>query len=422
MRIKQRLQEYPLYNLAREIKWTVERHLQKKDADPVRAIVSLKPHGPTKGNVLFSRINDAFFLRPGQSMAGLRKNSWEAYQQAMVFVDLGYSVDVIHFLNREFIPEKNYDVFFSVGWNTERIALLLDKHCLKLLHITTAHPFFNNIAELQRLTVLQKRRGVSLLPRRQIWRMNRAIEYADYATIIGNEFAIDTYRFAGKPLHRVPSSAPLLYPWPEEKSFESCRNHFVWFAGCGLVHKGLDILLESFAAMPEYHLWVCGDVDAEKDFTDTYHRELYETQNIHAVGWMDLNDPKLLEILQKCIALVHPSCAECGGSAVVTSMHTGLIPIVSYESSVDVDPSFGVVLEKSTIEEIQKAVRSVANLPASTLKDMARSSWERARTEHSPERFVEEYKKTVLQALAEHGQTSAAKAARENESVWVKSA
>jgi glycosyltransferase involved in cell wall biosynthesis len=400
--IKNGLRNHKLVGLAREIKWTVEKYLEK-DNDPTKRVVSLTPPYPAKGDVLFSRVNDAFLLPTGADLSHLRKNSWEAYQQALIFLELGYAVDVIHFENREFIPQKDYEVYFDVGWNMERIAPLVPKHCLKFLHITTAHPFFNNIAELQRLAALQQRRGVSLLPRRQIWRMNRAIESADYATILGNEFAIDTYRFAGKPIERVPSAMPLLYPWPEAKDFAACRKHFLWFAGCGMVHKGLDLLLEAFAAMPEYHLWVCGAVENEKDFVEAYRRELYEKENIHVVGWLDLNNPKLLEIAQKCVALVHPSCSESGASGVIACMHAGLIPVVSRESSVDVTSDFGMVLKQSSIEEIRDAVCSIASSPANTLGEMARRTWERARTEHSPQKFIEEYKRAVLRALAQQG-------------------
>ena len=37
-----------------------------------------------------------------------------------------------------------------------------------------------------------------------------------------------------------------------------------------MVHKGLDLVLEAFVAMPEYHLTVCGKVSSEKDFEDAY--------------------------------------------------------------------------------------------------------------------------------------------------------
>jgi hypothetical protein len=78
----------------------------------------------------------------------------------------------------------------------------------------------------------------------------------------------------------------------------------------------------------------------------------------------------------------------------------GLIPIISYESSAEVSPDCGIVPMKSSIEAIQDAVRTVAGLPATALCEMARHTWERARDEHSPERFVEEYSRVVSQVIS----------------------
>lgn len=421
MGIRQRLEKYPLYGLAREVKWTIERHLQKDD-DPIKRVVTLKPHGPSQGDVLLARINDAFLRKPGEPFPTSHQNYWEAYQQAMVFLDLGYSVDVMHYLNREFVPAKDYAIFCDVGWSLERIGPLLDKSCLKLGHLTTAHPLFSNAAELKRLLNLQERRGISLKPRRQIWQPLSGIDYADCATICGHEFTVDTYRYAKKPLYRVPKGLPLARPWQEEKDFAAVRNRFIWFGGIGMVHKGLDLVLEAFASMPEYKLMVCGPVEKEKDFVAAYHRELYETENIDLVGWVDVNSPKFLEITGNSIGLVHPSCSEGCSTAVVACMHAGLVPIISYESSVEISRDCGTVLMKSSVEELQEAIRSVASRPANTLKDMARNTWERARNEHSPERFVDEYKRAVLRALDEHARPRPANTACEKESVWVKSA
>ncbi len=57
------------------------------------------------------------------------------------------------------------------------------------------------------------------------------------------------------------------------------------------------------------------------------------------------------------------SAAEGGAGSVITCMHTGLIPIVNYETSVDVHENYGVLLKNSSIAEIQSAVRRIANLP-----------------------------------------------------------
>jgi len=100
-------------------------------------------------------------------------------------------------------------------------------------------------------------------------------------------------------------------------------------------------------------------------------------------------------------------------------MHAGLIPIVSYESSVDVSPDSGIILRKSSIEEIRDAVRSIASLPASRLREMARCTWEIARAEHSPERFVEEYKRVIVEVMQPAGQPFAGPMARARLKDWL---
>ena len=386
------------YALARDIKWRVEAHSSQTYQDRYR-VVTIEPQGKPRGNVLLSRPNRAFLRKPGEALPVTHKNLWEAYAMAQVFVDLGFSVDVIDFTNDTFLPCKDYAIFVDAKWNMERIAPLLNKDCHKVLHIVTTHTLFQNEAELTRLLALQQRRGVTLRPRRQD-KLNWGLEHADCGTVIGNEFTVETYRYANKPLYRVPSAWPAVYPWPETKDFAACRNRFIWFGGEGMVHKGLDLVLEAFMTLPDCYLTVCGPVEKEKDFVKAYRRELYETDNIHLFGWMDVDSPQFLELANHCAALIRPSCAEGGSAAVVGGMHAGLIPIISRESSLDVSPEFGILLGTSSIEEIREAVRSVASRPANEVREMALHTWRRARQEHSGDKFVEEYKAVISRILA----------------------
>ena len=125
-----------------------------------------------------------------------------------------------------------------------------------------------------------------------------AIEHADCAAVLGNEFTISTYTYANKPIYRVPISAPFLYPWPEGKDFEACRRHFLWFGSHGFVHKGLDLVLDAFAEMPDYHLTVCGPIreEIEKDFEKAFYKELYQTSNIRTLGWVDIGRPEFTKL------------------------------------------------------------------------------------------------------------------------------
>ena len=82
-------------------------------------------------------------------------------------------------------------------------------------------------------------------------------------------------------------------------------------------------------------------------------------------------------------------------------MHTGLIPIISYESSVDVG-KFGVILNTCSIDEIKMSIRTVSSLPAEGLKLMSRKAWEFARANHTKERFAEEYRRIMARIITDH--------------------
>jgi hypothetical protein len=83
---------------------------------------------------------------------------------------------------------------------------------------------------------------------------------------------------------------------------------------------------------------------------------------------------------------------------VLICMHAGLIPLVSYESSVDVE-DFGVLFKDNSVNTIRSVVQMVSGLPSHQLRQMARKAWEFARANHTREKFTEEYKECILNIL-----------------------
>src|SRR5262249_606408 len=160
----------------------------------------------------------------------------------------------------------------------------------------------------------------------------------------------------------VPMSTPVLYPWPKDKDWEACRKRFIWFGNHGFVHKGLDLVLEAFAEMPDYHLIVCGILKYEKEFVEAFYKELYQTPNIHTIGWVDTSSPEFVELGNSCVGTIYPACSEGGSGSVIHCMHAGIIPIISYECGVEVHDDFGVLLRSCSIEEIKESIRMVASL------------------------------------------------------------
>jgi glycosyltransferase involved in cell wall biosynthesis len=370
----------------------------RKINSPARKVLSFRPEGVSQGSVLFSHLIRALLSKTDEPFVHSHTRFWEVRQIIKTFLDLGYSVDVINYNNSTFIPQQNYAFFIDSRFNFERLTPLLHKECIKILHGDTAHILFHNAAESQRLLELYQRRGITLRSRR--WEQpNKATEYADYITIFGNEFTLRTYQHCNKPIYLLPVSTTVLLPWPEYKDFDACRNRFLWFASGGMVHKGLDLVLEAFVEMPECHLTVCGPVQKEEDFVQAFYKELYETSNIHTYGWIDTESVEFREITNNCVALIYPSCSEGQSGAVVECLHAGLIPIISYESGVDVH-DFGKILKTCTIEEIRNAVQMVSSLPIPEIRRMSRASWEYARANHTRELFAEEYRKVITKIIA----------------------
>lgn len=372
----------------------VHRYVPKKD-EPV---VTLTPKGPSRGNVLLSYILKPFLRKPGEPLSTSHTNYWESLMIAQTFVDLGYCVDVIDYQNRSFVPAKPYAFFIDVRYNLERLAPLLNPDCIKIMHIDLCHMLFNNAAESSRLLELQQRRGVTLQPRRFEF-PNLAIEFADCATMLGNNFTEETFAYAKKPIYRIPISQPVLYDWPEDKDFDACRKNFLWFGSGGLVRKGLDRTLEVFSELKDYRLYVCGPVKGEKDFEQAYHDELYNMPNITTIPkWLDIEGEEFLEITRNCVGLIYPSGSEGQCGSVVTCLHASLVPIISYESGVDVH-DFGVLLRECSLDAIKEAVKNISNLPTEQLRQMSRKTWEFARANHTQERSAEEYKKVITQVM-----------------------
>ena len=382
----------PVNKLKHSVMWAKHRLRSIWPQDTV-ILNSAKSNGK---NVLLSYITRPFIVRENDPSFYSHTNTWECLQIAKIWLNHGFNVDVIDWDNSSFIPRKDYHVFIDIHSNMERLAPLLKEDCLKILHITGAHWRFQNAAELKRIEDLYIRRGIRLQPRRQVPPSN-GIECADCATILGNKFTKDTFAFAGKPLFSIPLSTTIQFPY-HKRDFHNIRNSFLWFGSSGMVHKGLDLVLDAFSQLPSCKLTICGPVKNEPDFEAAYYKELYRTPNIKTLGFIDIRSEKFQEIIQKTSALIYPSCSEGQAGSVVTCLHAGLIPIISYESGVDID-DFGILLKNNSVDEIIEIVKDFSKKDGTILEQMSRDAWNYARTNHTREKFSECYNNFVTKIL-----------------------
>jgi glycosyltransferase involved in cell wall biosynthesis len=365
-------------------------------------VVSLETRGTAKGNVLISYDNEGLLCkRRGKPIPASHPQIYKTMVMAQVFVDLGYAVDVIHCANQKFIPWKPYDVMIDIRGNLQRLRPYLPPGCIKILHCDTAHVVYQNAAEMTRILALQSRTGVSV-PQNRLEGLHLGVEHADYLTTCGNEFTMKTYAYAGKPIFRLPMVVQKMWPWPDEKNFEVSRRRFLWFGSRGMVHKGLDVVLEAFVQLPEYQLTVIGPVLDEPEFVEIYRKALFHTPNIKCVGWLDKFSDEFGAVLSQSVAHIFPSCSEAGAASVLETMAAGVIPLVTYEASIDVE-NFGVLLEDASSETIVHHVRAIASMSEGELRRRAQKAWEYAHKNNTPEQFERSYRATVEMLLAKHG-------------------
>jgi glycosyltransferase involved in cell wall biosynthesis len=350
--------------------------------------------GPVRGHVLLSYIIDAAMIRTEEELPHSHVNFWETWTMAQCFREEGYVVDIIHWSRRRPLPRTDYDIFVDVRRNFDWHAAVLPTSCLKVAHMDTSHFRFHNASQRRRLEDLRQRRGIALAPFKLV-EENTASENADVIAVIGNDITMGTFAYAGKPIHRIRLSNARSYPFPDRKDFNASRRRFLWLGSEGFVHKGLDLTLEAFAGLPDHELVVCGPLDKEPAFVKAFANLLYETPNIRAEGWVDIAGARFQELANQCVGLIYPSCSEGCAGCVVTAMHAGLIPIVTRESGVDVEPERGILLPDATIASIQKAIRNLSGQSAAELETRARAAWTWVRETHTRERFKQEYRAWV---------------------------
>lgn len=362
-----------------------------------KEVVRLFSKERTRGTVVISYMTWPFQKGVHPSQARGHTNAFEVVAMAEAYRDLGYRVEVVDYNNDDYTPPKDCCIAIDLHGQVERWSSFLPKKCRRVLHATGAHWLTANQAELRRLTALRDRRGVVLMPRRQVT-PSRSAALVDEIVVLGNDYTMESFSFSRKPITRIPISSAYEFAWPKERDFSEAKKNFLWLGSYGMVHKGLDLVLEAFAQMPELSLTVCGRPEKEADFYQYYEKELLHTPNIHLQGWVDMTSPVFKEIARTHAVTIYPSCSEGGGGSMIHCMHAGMVPLSTYEASVDLN-QFGMVIKRGTVESVIETVRAFAALSDQEVQQCAKASYEHVRKFHTRGQFQKNYREFAARLL-----------------------
>ena len=316
---------------------------------------------------------------------------WEMRQVARSLLAAGFTIDVTHFRHPGLpatIPD--YDLVCSLHGALASVADRLPARTLKILWLTGSSADYQNRREIERIAALAARGRTGYAPNRQmdVGAELAAMDLAERCVILGNEHTLATFAPAhqAKAIRLMPTASRLL-PLPPIAPM-SGPPEFLWLGGGGAVLKGLDLVLEAFAAMPDLKLHVVGFPAEEPDFDRLYERELYRLPNIRLHGYLRTSGPDFAAVLARTSALLAPSASEGAATSVATCLAAGLFPIVSNDTGLDFEAALSIRLPELTVEAVTRAARTVAGMPPARLAALRRAIQIKAAALYARERFA----------------------------------
>ena len=229
------------------------------------------------------------------------------------------------------------------------------------------------------------------------WCWTLSTTFSDYLVVIGNDWTRGTYqKYTDTPIRSINATALFNSNVLKiQRDIELSKKHFLWFGSSGLVHKGLDLCVEYFAQTPDYVLHICGPW--EDDFflaMESFHVQ----SNIIYHGFVDVSTNEFIDIVTGCLFAILPSCSEGQSTSLLTAMSTGLIPIGTKETGIDLD-GIGFLLEKSNIDSITQCVNQLAELGIDELARLSESSRDYVLKNHGIESFRKNMKSCLDEAI-----------------------
>lgn len=327
------------------------------------------------------------------------QNQFQAIAMADILADLGFAVDVVSYLAKDLVRfPRRYDLVLELHptspafWNQ-----VAHPGTLRVGYGTESNPSFNNAADLDRLRQLADRRGVRLESPRLTPPLDRgSMEALDLWLLVGNRRTLSTYdefRLADARLLSNTGYPRLVPPGEGTRS----RNRFAFIGSGGQVHRGLDWALEHFARHPELELFVFSPFAHEPEFCRAYENELFQTPNIHAMGFVDVHSEGFLDVARTCRHLLYPSCSEGMSGSVLVGMSCGMLPVVTPECGFPAEET--VPVEGTTPAALERALARALAMDDASVEAIVAKNRGLLETKYSMARFESDFRDAISEAL-----------------------
>ncbi|GEM_PF-557724 len=324
-------------------------------------------------NVLICYITDPF--RQGATLS--HTNMAESLQIAEAFQALGYNCDIMNHDSGRKASYDKYDIIFGFGEVFKKSFYFSGKDIKRIYYGTGKHPYFSNAATIKRGLEVKAKKGRFLIESLRLVREDYLLQTTavDALMIVGGEKEAATYRkYTNLPIYNIDVSFFKVQD-PAEivkgKDFSQAKKHFLFFSGGGLIHKGLDLLLEAFAKADDLHLHICASIDAESRFQEAYRHELYDNERIHTYGFISVESETFKKLLHECAFVILPSCSEGKPTSVINAVgNGGLIPMLTDAASIDLE-ALTIPISGLSVTAITQSLNRAQSFTDDELREMS---------------------------------------------------
>lgn len=347
-------------------------------------------------------------------------NNWEIKTAVEILCSLGYDVDLIDRGNKNWVPDKEYDIFLGLGVGNSGDQFVkyskLSKAKKRVLLAMGPQPDISNERVIKRYNMFNKRTGNNAPAMRTVTdvigeKFIDIIDNTDFIFCIGEKGtkSFDSFSSYNKPVLGF-------YPGVSEKAVfkddflkTRKRKNFLCFAGNGLICKGVDLLVESFLLEEnkDKHLDICGP--AESSFVKEYSGKINMSNNIKYHGFINVESEKFLKLASTCSYVIfHPSSEGCCTS-VATAMKAGLVPIINSWTGINIENNINGFFmndyddsDELIIKEISRTIEYASNISKSEYDKILNNSLENSK-KFSQKSFILSYTAAIKEVISSRG-------------------
>ncbi|MFB6185583.1 MAG: glycosyltransferase [Halobacteriaceae archaeon] len=273
---------------------------------------------------------------------------------------------------------------------------------MKIFYSTGLHYKHQQCRQEERIKRLNQRKGVDFTSERKFgsgnninkadvmvtFQKSQRESYEDYLNR-----SIPTYYINLSTYPKLDSVTDI-----ESKNFSETRKNFLWFGGSGLVSKGLDITLDIFKNFDDINLFVAGPVEGNEEFIDTYYNEIYDTNNIEFLGFVDITGNRFENMVNECAYHIYPTAVDPLSSSVATCMRAGLIPIAPSNPVSGIE-NWGISLKNTSLEHIEETVRDCASKDPKEVQSLSKIARQKANSDFTRPRFSQDLHSALIDIL-----------------------